>query len=398
MKPLLALVCLCSAGVAQAADWPHWRGAAVTGISSEEVPSAFPGTGPKVLWKAQVGIGFSSFAVADGRVVTMGWGDDKDTVACLDAATGKDIWRYSYEAEALDHYYEGGPSATPAIDGDTVFTLCKWGEVFCFDVKSGKVLWTKNYSKDLDIPGSEWGFSGSPLIKGTTLYLNIGSHGLAVEKGTGKVIWSSDKSVETGYCTPTLAKIGAQEVLLVANTKAYLALDPTTGKELWNIPWGTRYGINAADPIVSGSQLFISTGYGKGAALLDVGGTEPKQVYQSREMRTQMNPCVLIDGFLYGIDGDENSKTNLKCMELATGKVKWQEPTQKSGSVVAAKDKLILLSGSGELTVAKASPEGFDALATAQILSGKCWSVPVLANGRLYARNAAGDVVCLEMK
>lgn len=393
----LALLVLASA-VAQAADWPHWRGIHRTGISDETIATSFAGDGPKQLWTASVGTGFSSFSVAEGRVFTLGWADDKDTVFCFDAKTGKQLWTHSYAAELGDKYYEGGPGTTPTVDGAKVFTLSKWGDVFCFEAATGKIVWQKNVATELKVEAPTWGFSGSPIVHGTQLLLNIGTRGCALDKATGKVLWSSDGDIETGYTSPLVAKIGAQEILFSANTKAYLALDPATGKQLWDIPWGTRYGVNAADPVVQGKNLFISTGYGKGCAMYELNAGESKLLWQHRDLRTQMNPALLIDGHLYGIDGDESSKTQLKCLDAATGATKWAEPVAKMGSVTAAKNALIVLSGVGELSLAKISPTSYEVLATTQILSGRCWSVPVLANGILYARNAAGDVVALEVK
>lgn len=397
MKALPVVLALLVSAV-QAADWPQWRGPAFNGISEESIGTAFPGDGPKVLWKANVGIGFSGFSVAGGRAFTLGWEDDKDTVFCFEAKTGKEVWKHTYEAEQGDKYYEGGPSSTPTVDGSNVYTLSKWGDLFCFDAATGKIAWQKNVATELKIDPPTWGFAGSPLVLGNQLIVNVGSRGCSVDKATGKVIWSSDSSEDTGYTTPMLAKVNGKDLLFIGNGKAYLAVDPATGKELFSIPWVTRYGVNAADPIVTGDKLFISTGYGKGCALYSLNSVESKQVWTNRDMRTQMNPCLLIDNHLYGIDGDENSKTMLKCLDLATGATKWAEPTAKMGSVLAAKNALIVLSGTGELTLAKRSTSEFDAITTAQVLSGRCWTVPVLANGILYCRNAAGDVVALDVK
>jgi hypothetical protein len=145
-----------------------------------------------------------------------------------------------------------------------------------------------------------------------------------------------------------------------------------------------------------GDQFLISTGYSKGCALIKPGAGEPSVVWQNRELRTQMNPAVLVGGHVYGIDGDEGSKPEIKCLEVATGKVAWKAPSLKGGGLIVAQDKLIVLTGQGELSIAKASPEGYDPLATVQVLMGKCWTAPVLANGILYCRNADGSVVALE--
>ena len=396
MKRLL--LPLLAASAVQAADWPMWRGTARDGISTEAVPATFPGNGPKELWKAQVGVGFSSFTVAKDRVYTLGHADDQDTVFCLDAKTGKTIWKHSYDAELGDKYYEGGPSSTPTVDGTQVFTLSKWGDVFSFDGATGKIAWQKNIAEEIGAGVPDWGFAGSPLVLGDKLILNVGAAGVALNKADGKIMWKSEGDAPAGYSTPMLIKAGGKDLVILATKEAYTAVDPATGAVAWSIPWETRYYVNAADPIVSEGKLFISTGYGKGCSLHDISGAEPKQIYQSRDMRNQMNPSVLIGGHLYGIDGDERANTMLKCVEFATGKVKWSEPVAKAGALSAAQDKLIILSGTGELTIAKASPDGYEPLTSAQVQTGRCWSTPVLSNGQLYTRNAEGEVVCLSME
>jgi outer membrane protein assembly factor BamB len=244
------------------------------------------------------------------------------------------------------------------------------------------------------IPG--WGFAGSPLVQENLLLLNLGAAGLALEKTTGKKVWSSANN-DAGYSSPIPVTRGQDSLVLFSSGKAYVAVNAKTGKEAWNLPWLTQYGVNAADPILKDEYVFLSTGYGKGAALWKLGEGEPKIVWQNKQLRNQMNPSVLVNGFLYGVDGDAGSKPSLKCVDFLTGTVKWTEPRVGSGSVTVADNKLIVLSDKGELMVAEASPAAFKPLARAQVLGGKCWTVPVLANGKIYCRNVAGDLVCVDV-
>jgi outer membrane protein assembly factor BamB len=392
------LIALATACRASAGDWPHWRGPDRNGISRETGwLDLWPSAGPPVAWKGQAGTGFSSFAVAAGRVFTMGNADNTDTVWCYDADSGKVLWKHSYAADLGEKFFEGGPTSTPTIDGERVYTLSRWGDLQCLDAASGKEIWSKNVQEETGarIPG--WGFGGSPLVHENLLVLNVGEAGLALDKTTGKIVWhSADK--EAGYSTPLPVKHGGEWLALFGSGQSYLAVDLHTGKEAWRVRWLTQYGINAADPIVNGDRVFISTGYGKGAALLQVNGAEPEQLWKSKALRTQMNPAVLFDGHLYGVDGDTTEKASLKCIEFATGKDKWSQPGFGSGSVIIADGKLIALSGAGELMVAPVSSDGFKPTARAQVLGGKCWTVPVLANGRILCRNAKGDVVCLDLR
>lgn len=385
---------------AAAADWPNWRGPDRNGISKEtDIQTEWPNDEPNILWKAKVGIGFSSFAVADGHVFTMGNDEGKESVFCFDALTGEKKWQHTYDCPLDPKYFEGGPTSTPTLDGKHVFTLSRRGHVFCLDAASGKVVWTCNPAADNEMPLPAWGFSGSPLVLGDRVYLNIGDAGMTLNKTDGKVVWKSD-STEAGYSTPLPIERDGKTALLIGSAKSYLAVDAATGAEIWRYKWLTRFGVNASDPVISGDRLFISSGYDKGCSLLEwkPGAAEPAEIWKNKELKTQMNPVVLIDGHLYGTDGNDGTKNPLKCVNLETGKVLWEEPGIGTGGVTATADgKLIVLSARGQLHIAQASTKEFAPIASGQILGGKCWTVPVLANARIYARNAAGDVVCVDV-
>jgi outer membrane protein assembly factor BamB len=388
---------LSSVALAKEDDWAQWRGAARTGISAETGwMETWPADGPRILWKAQVGIGFSSFAVAKGRVYTIGHANDADTVFCLDADKGQVLWYHPYPADLGDKFFEGGPTSTPTVDGDRVYTISKWGDLFCFDAASGKIAWQKNLATESSLPIPAWGFGGSPFILGDLLLLNIGEAGIALEKATGRIVWKS-AAAECGYSTP-LPLPGSDSLVIFTSGRGYHAVDAKTGKEAWRVKWMTQYGVNAADPVFDNGTMLISTGYGKGAALFKLGAGEPELVWQNKSLRSQMNPPVLIGGFLYGVDGDAGQKTALKCVEMSTGTEKWSVPLTGSGALAAADGKLIVLGGDGTLMIAPAAAADFKPTAQAKVLTGKCWTVPVLANGRLYCRNAEGHVVCVDLR
>ncbi len=391
MKTALLLIAITT--LTQAADWPIWRGPSHDGISSEKLTGATV----KKLWDAQIGIGFASFTVADGHVYTTGHADGKDTVFCFHAASGKQVWKHEYTADLGDKYYEGGTSATPTIEGGKAYHLSRWGDLFCFEAATGKVVWQKNIQKETSADIPDWGFAGSPLVSGELLILNVGKAGTAVEKATGKLVWKSD-TASAGYCTPYPINVNGKAQIVLSSGRAYKSIDPTSGTMLWENTWSTSYGVNAADPILNGTKLFISSGYNKGCALLDLASATPTEVWRSRVMKNQFNSSVLIDGHLYGSDGDESKTASLKCIDFATGTEKWSEASTGFCSLMAADGKLIILTAKGELIIAKANPAKFEPISRAPVLSGRCWSAPVLANGRIYARNAAGQMVCLSVK
>jgi outer membrane protein assembly factor BamB len=399
MKTVILCSLICSTSILHAADWPRWRGPDLNGISKETEWSAkFPDGEPKIVWKAKVGTGFSSVSVAARRLFTIGNTGGTETVWCFDAATGKEVWKHEYVCPLDPKYFEGGPTSTPTVDGDVVYTLSRRGHVYAFEAATGKVRWSNNLAEENGMPMPTWGFSGSPLVQGKLLVLNIGDAGMAVDKTTGKVIWKS-ATEEAGYSTAMPIKRGERSFLIFGCKKSWRAVDSGSGEEVWSHRWLTRYGVNAADPIISGDHILVSSGYGKGAALLKWANEneEPEVVWKNKDLRSQMAPAVLVDGHLFGTDGDAGNKNALKCLDFATGEVKWSESNIGTGGVIAADGKLIVLSSRGELIVAPASSEKFEPIARAQVLGGKCWTVPVLANARVYCRNAAGDLICVDV-
>lgn len=381
---------------ARANDWPQWRGPSHDGVSRETGWSdQWPAQGPPIIWKANVGIGFSSFAVADGRVFTAGNSNNIDAIFCLSSSTGKVIWQHSYPADLGDKFFEGGTTGTPTVDGNHVFTLSRWGDIFCFDAATGHVVWSKNAHQETGVRIPGWGFGGSPLVFKNLLVLNIGQAGLALDKNTGKIIWQS-ASKDAGYSTPVPMQFGGQWYGLFGTGQTYVAVNLLTGIDSWRVRWVTQYGVNAADPIVDADRVFISTGYGKGAMLLKVGASAPQVIWKSKVLRTQLNPGVRVGAYVFGIDADGDAG-RLKCIEFATGTQKWTQPGIGLGSLMAADGRLIVLSERGELMIAPATPEGFKIKAKSHVLGGKCWTVPVLANGHIYCRNSRGDVVCVDV-
>ncbi len=389
---------VCATWTARADDWPHWRGPDRNGISKEgDWAYQWPDEGPKIAWKAKVGLGYSGFVVGNDRAYTVGHNDGKDTVFCFDAKSGKEIWKHSYAAELGDKYFQGGTTGTPTIDGDKLYWLSRWGDLFCFEAASGKIVWEKNVQKETGIRIPDWGYTGAPYVHQGLLVLNVGDAGLGVEKSTGKIVWkSADK--DAGYSTAQPLNRGNEPLVVLGSRESYVAVNPETGKEAWRVRWVTQYGVNAANPIISGDKMFISSGYGKGAGLFDLTQNPPTEIWKSKSLRTQMNAGVLHDGHVYGVDGDTTEKASLKCIDFATGQERWKEPNIGSGGVMIAAGKLIVLSAQGELMIVPTDPSGFKPLARAQVLGGSSWTAPVLANGLIYCRNSRGDVVAVDVR
>ena len=395
------IVALSSLLPADAADWPRFRGPNLDGISAE---TEWKTEGEvEILWQAKVGLGHAGFVVADGRAITTGHnGKDTDTIFCFDAISGKEIWKHSYPHPLDALYYPGGTTGTPTIDGDVIYHVARRGQLFCLDAATGNVRWSRDLNKDLGYDMPTWGFTGSPLIVGARLYLTAGDAGLALDKGDGSVIWKS-KNGEAGYSTPCPLTREGKELLIFSNSRGYVCVEAATGVEQWRLKWLTRRGVNAAMPIVSGDHLLIATGYGKGATLLrfadEKATTEPEEVWKSRDFATQMNAAVLIDGYLYGVHGDEGQDaTGLKCLHMESGATGWTETNVGHGAALVAGDHLIAISEQGELSFAPVSSDGFQPTLRKSILPAKCWTTPTLANGLLYCRNEKGDIAVVDLR
>jgi outer membrane protein assembly factor BamB len=395
---LIALMTVC----AVADDWPNWRGPQHNGISNEiNWGGDWAACEPNVLWEQQVGTGFSSIAVAEGRLYTMGNSNlvvDRVTIAhdmvyCLDPNTGEILWTHAYPSTLAPYLYEGGPSATPTIADSNVYTFSKQGMAYCLDANDGGVLWQSDVVADYGMRVPTYGFAGSPYVDANLVIYNAGTHGLALHAADGTLAWETGTN-RSGYSTPVPFDFEEQPLLVLMGEKTFAAVQAQTGEVLWEHPWVTRYNANIPDPIVDSNLVFVSTGYQEGSALFDVATGQVTELWFQRNVQTWLNSSVLWQGYLYG--PNDNGKT-LTCVERDTGWIMWTRDGFGNGSVMLADGKLIALSEDGELWIAEASPAGYRGIGRGRILTGKCWSVPVLANGKIYARNAMGHLVCVEL-
>ncbi len=378
------------------ASWESWRGPNHDGISTESNWDPGKLKSPKVLWKQSVGNGWSIVAVKGSDLFTMGNTDGKnDTVYCLNAETGKEVWKKTYPCPAGNF---PGPRSTPVIDGSSVYTFSRNGDAICWSAKTGKKVWHKNLMREFGAKNLKWGLSASPRVVGDLVIYNANQHGVALKKSSGSTAWSSPKGIGS-YAVPVLYEHKNKQALAIFGQKAVYGVDLKSGRKLWSFPWETAYDVNAPDPIISNGKIFICSGYKTGAAVVDFSRGSAKKVWQNKDMSAQFSTPVLIDGNIYGIHGNAG-RGELQCLDFKTGSKKWGQKTG-FGALMAADGKLIILTEKGKLIIAKAQPSGYSEIASAQAMKpkgkGKCWVMPVLCNGIIYCRDSSGQLVAIDV-
>jgi outer membrane protein assembly factor BamB len=387
-------------------DWPQWRGPHRDGVSAETFwLKKWPADllTQRKAWDKPLGPGFAALAVAGGRAFTMFQDGDKEAVICLDAATGTELWRFRYPARFVSGQ-GSGPRSTPTVDGACLYTVGATGLMHCLKTHprdpAGEVVWKKDLLKDFGAENLPWGVSFSPLVDDKRAYVNPGGPDgrsiAALDKLTGQVLW---QALDDGaaYSSPVAATLAGRPQVVFFTAAGAVGVSPATGTVYWRFPWKTSYDINAATPIVAGDYVFISSGYGRGCALLKIeakadDACKASLVYRNRNMRCQFSSPVRLRDYIYGFD-----EGLLKCLDLRTGEVRWEQKGLDKGSLLIADNHLIALGEYGTLVLAEATPEEFREKGSVTWTAQRCWTVPVLADGRLYLRNEE-RVVCLDLR
>lgn len=401
--PIVILSAMSAVTSLSGADWPCFGGPGRDFVSSEQgLVVKWGDHEPKKLWQAKIGAGYSSIVVGGGLAYAVGYESSKNAVRCLDAKTGALIWKYEYSCGKGAKYFDGGSRGTPALDDGVLFSLSHEGALFAFDAKTGRVKWARHLLKDFDGRRPTWGFSGCPLVAGNLLIVETGSTKgslVALDKKTGKTSWLSGAS-EAGYASPML-RLSDSSQGLTFNRAGLTVFNVSDGQPLSQYTHKTRYGINAAQPVDLGDYVMISSGYGKGAALVDLTGASPRSKWESEEIACQMSGGVRKGGFYFGIHGQTGGRARhatLRCVEIMTGKIRWEKVGFGVGTVIRVGDVLVILSDHGELALVAADPSGFRELARFPVLRGSdIWTPPTYANGLLYCRNKEGNLICIRL-
>ena len=418
----LSFLLLANVTVSLGDDWPQWMGPTRDDVWQEKgIIKEFPKDGPKILWRAPIAGGYAGPAVAKGRVYVTDYVTDgekkndpgarpelkgNERVLCLDAKDGKLLWKHEYPCE-YKISYPAGPRTTPSISDGKVYTLGAEGNLVCLNAESGELVWEKDLKKEYKIEAPQWGFSGHPLVQGDTLFCLVGGEGsvaVAFDKNTGKEKWRALSAKEPGYAPPTMIESGGKQQLLVWSSESLNSLDPATGKVYWTIPLKPDYGMSIMAPRKEGNYVFAS-GIGDQSLLVELDSAQPgaKEVWRGTNQTAIycVNSTPIVDGeTMYGVD----RMGQLRGVTLATGKRLWETlaPTTgkrpaNSGTAFLVKngDHYFLFSETGDLIIAKLSPEGYEEISRTHLVDqtneafGRdvVWSHPAFANRTVFARN-----------
>lgn len=371
--------------------WTNFRGPNRDGRYDEmAVLTEWPSGGLSPVWKQPIGVGYASFVVADGRAYTIEQRRRQEVVAAYDVSNGRELWKQAWNAEYKDSTGDG-PRATPTWDDGRIYALGATGELRCLDAKTGGVVWGKNILSDNGASNLSWAMAASPLIVDDKVIVLPGGTAnksvVAYNKMTGATVWKSQNDTQA-YVSPMLVTLAGRRQIVVVSSSRILGLVPEDGSLLWSYIWDTDMGINVSQPImVDNNRFFISSGYGKGAALVEVTGSgksfSARAVWDNINMKNKFNSSVLHEGYIYGLD-----EGILTCLDVKTGERKWKGGRYGYGQVLLASGHLIVSSDSGELALVKASPEQYTELARFSALEGQTWNYPAIAGGRLLVRNS----------
>ena len=398
--PFLALVALVP--TLPAADWPQYLGPRGDAISSEKINGDWRKKPPRTLWKAEVGKGCGSWAIVGGKALVVGNDGRNDIVRCLDAKTGKSIWRHQYPEKLVPNLYEGGPNTTPSVDGNRVYTLSKSGVLFCLNLADGRPIWRKHLKTDFGGKAGGWGFTASPVVDGNLVYVLPCSRDgafYALDKKSGEVAWHTTNVQRSGYAAPVLTTINGTKAALVFYGRTVVAHDLTAkGRILFQHRWKTSYDVNASNPQYHDGKVFFASGYGMGYAVLDVTAPSPRILHRDQDIRMIFQNSVRTGNSITSVFGDKRIDAELIRMDLASGKIHWREkmPGTRASSALVG-DTFVLLAETGDLVAGKLSDRGFTETGRLKILPRKCWSPFAVADGKLIARNNNGDAICLDV-
>jgi len=411
-------------------DWPCFLGPRHDSTSTEKgllVP--WPEQGPRLVWEKEIGVGYCMPVVARGRLFLFDRIRNRCRLRAMKAETGETLWTYEYPTDYRDQYgYNGGPRSSPLVDGDRVYCLGPEGMLHCVRVRDGKLVWKLDTTAQYGVVQNFFGVGSSPIVEGDLLIVPIGgsppgsrhlafdelkgngSGVVAFDKYTGKEKWKASEELAS-YSSPVVKTIGERRWCLVFARGGLIGLDPKTGKVEFEYPWRAKLleSVNAANPVVSGNRVLITECYQVGAALLEVRPGGVKEIWtdkgrgRNKALACHWNTPIVAEGYVYASSGRHKADAELRCVELATGKVQWSEPGLTRCQLLKVEEYLICLGETGTLDLLKINPNKYERISRVvlskdgrPLLEEPAWAAPILSHGLLWVR---GDdrLACLEV-
>lgn len=356
-----------------------------------------------MIWKKSIGQGFSGPIVIGEKVFLFHRVANQEVMECLESRTGLTVWKHAYPATYRDDFgFDEGPRSTPsAIDGK-IYSFGANGVLQCLKQSSGEKVWSIDCKKRFSAPKGFFGMVCSPLIEKNLVLINVGgadgSGIVAFDKNTGELAWKATES-EASYSSPVAATIHNARYGLVFTRDGLVTMNPTSGNVLFNFPWKPpmHAAVSAATPLVVDDLIFISASYGTGAALLRMTANRLDKIWSSDDiLSNHYATSVHHNGYLYGFHGRQEQGPSLRCVELKTGKVMWNDDSLKAGTITLAGSSLLLMIEDGRLILAPASEKRFSISARAQVLPSGVRAHPAISKGHLFARSKK-QLACINL-
>jgi outer membrane protein assembly factor BamB len=409
-------------------DWPRFLGPTANSVSTETgILTKWPKEGLRVVWSKKLGGGYAMPAISRGRLFIFDRFRDNQRLQCLNSETGEVLWTFRYPTDYVDKYnYSGGPRSFPVVDGDRVYIYGPEGMLHCLkmvDDSQPKELWKVDTAAEFGVIQNFFGVGSTPVVEGELLLVMVGgspagsdkipfprlkstgSALVAIDKMTGKVRYKTGDDLAS-YATPVLATINDKRWCLLFARSGLLGIDPSGGKTIFSYPWRARAleSVNASCPVVVGDRAFISETYGPGSAYLKVKADGVEEVWSDadkppdeKSMMCHWMTPIHVDGQLYGCSGRHDDEAELRCIELATGKIMWRKPRLFRSSLLQVDGHFLCLSEDGTLRLLKINPKQYEEIAVMRDVDrDPCWAAPILSHGLLYIRGGS-KLVCLEL-
>lgn len=417
-------------------DWPKFLGPTGDSVSTEKgIIINWPAKGLRIVWQTKLGLGYSPPTISRGRIFLFDAYADPDKkvphsrLICRESETGKELWKFEYESDYDDYFgYDNGPRCSPIVDGDRVYLHGAEGMLHCLNIETGKLLWKVNTHAEFLVLQNFFGVGSCPVIFEDLVIVPIGGSpkgtpagvdDFLARKGNGTCLVAFDKFTGkekyrlgnelASYSSPIITQINGKTMGLYLARGGLVGFDPKNGKELFHHPWRARMleSVNAANPLVVGDKVLISECYGVGSALLKIKNGGVEEIWSDADkgrqasLRCHWNTPIEHDGYVYGCSGRHTNEAELRCVELATGKVMWRQRGLTRSSLLMVDGHFVCICEDGNLLLLKVNPKKYEEvsrwdLGEAGLLEYPAWAAPVLSHGLLYLRGKE-KLLCLEL-